>query len=584
MRLPVGTIVAVAIALSSRAHAQPRGKWLEYDVRRQATGVLDRSTRPDAEACRWRCAFWVAGATIGGAAVSKTCQGYSWSVASHQCELYDSEGTVTGDKSFVSGVRNGRTTLSVAYYNVATWKPQWLPDWSVRAPALVRELQKTNIVPDVIMLTELNHYSDGYVQGPHRPYEMLAILHGELLRQLGVSYRIAAAPGVEMDIGPSRLGGLISQGEAVLYNPSRLENHTADGVTVAHGLVQATPEVVRGIGYRVPGDETTSNAAEAGAHLRASVPVCIPELFPPPPGSARDYEGFARAFLDGPEMITPTAPVVDVLRPPCQGPVGPSWSVQYSPEPGHRWRRVGMKVRLALKTDPLHPIELYDVHTTQRERAGLPDVTDQSIKLIPLLINAGPAVEQHMPPIFANDINVSYHDTSYDFLLATMAGWNVEDWGPGAWNMQEVDALKAIDNTVLADFSSDQMGLLVGVSDPALGPPYTDFWKTGRVLYPSVVRRRVWMPEAVDDWRVAPAGADLTKYHGPGEVFTDHASQVFEVESLEAPPQSFVPAVLSRFTIEALQDPKLFESIVTLACAEDPECSAWRCERLGLCK
>lgn len=395
-------------------------------------------------------------------------------------------------------------------------------EWGCRSRKLVEQIKASGLVPDVILLTEVNLYSWGVVQGAREPYQALKLLHDQLSSQLNIEYRIASANGVEMDIGLDRTGGVINQGEAVLYNPRRIVNRTMKGVP------NAPNTFLRGIGHRAPQDETTAYYLEVGAHLRASVPFCT-----------SNFASFADSYLDGPVFMQE-----DMHRTSfCVGrQAGLSWSYQYSTEPGNRWRRIGQKVRLALASDPEHPIEFINAHLTQRERpcpspptpCPFPWVNQETIALVPDLIVAGPIVDQHMAPFLLNDINVSFDDGDFKFLMTMLPGWQVLDWGQSIATIREAQRLGL---TALPDdnqkFHIDTMGVLHGNTDPANGDVYENTWKRGKILYRTRLRSSVWLPIGVENLQDAPGGANLPRFAFKERLFGDHVAHIFQVESIE---------------------------------------------------
>ena len=250
---------------------------------------------------------------------------------------------------------------------------------------------------------------------------MLQLIHAELARVFGIKYRIAYATGVEMEIGKEPLSGWAPQVEGLLYNPERMINLTPNDVTVISPTL-ILPQVVRGIGSPAVNDERTLDYNERGTHLRASVPVCNSK-----------YEAFARAFLDGPEMEMRN-PGAGPFYTNCVGPIGPAWNFQYDPLTG-RWRRIGAFNRMALKTDPDHALEFYNVHLTQNERTGDGiSVIDQTLSSVRQFVSHPKGAARpplHTAPIFANDINVNFDDGGFNFLLRELDDWRVLEWGPG---------------------------------------------------------------------------------------------------------------------------------------------------------
>ena len=388
---------------------------------------------------------------------------------------------------------------------------------------------------------------------------MLQLIHAELARVFGIKYRIAYATGVEMEIGKERLSGWAHQGEALLYNPERMINLTPNDVTVISPTL-SLPHVVRGIGSPAVNDERTLDYNERGTHLRASVPVCNSK-----------YEAFARAFLDGPEMEMRN-PGAGPFYTNCVGPIGPAWNFQYDPLTG-RWRRIGAFNRMALKTDPDHALEFYNVHLTQNERTGDGiSVIDQTLSSVRQFVSHPKGAARpplHTAPIFANDINVNFGDGGFNFLLRELDDWRVLEWGPGLASVQAPNPPQ--------DYI-DTMGVLQANLDPNLGPVYQD----QPVLYPSVMVNSAWLPQGVSDPSIAPKGADLRFYTGPGLVFTDHTSQRFTLKTVEE--QDVLPGFMQEWLRGVdLYDRGFVTTTFVWECAASDQCRDWLCKDLGAC-
>lgn len=338
-----------------------------------------------------------------------------------------------------------------------------------------------------------------------------------------------------------------------------MTNLTPADVTVL-SPTSSFPRVIRGVGSPAPNDDSTLDHDERGTHLRASVPVCN-----------SSHEAFARAFLDGPTMqmrnVGPGPIFTD-----CLGPIGPAWNFQYDPLTG-RWRRVGAFNRLALRTDPDHALEFYNVHITQRERVGAPEVTNQTIALVRQFVGHPKGAARaplHVAPVFANDINVKFGDGSFGLLMQELNDWRVLEWGPGLASLQSPN---------LPGDYIDEIGVLQANLDPSLGPVYQD----QPVLYRSRMVNSAWMPQGVSDPAIAPAGADLSKYRGPGLYFSDHTAHRFTLVSEEEPDDlpTFVLDWLEKAS--SIYDREFVHTFAN-ACATSQECREWRCKVLGDCE
>lgn len=582
-------IILCSSILSLTSVAQkPQGQLTEFGVRRVGPVVIDARPSVSASFCKARCLTTIKGSPDGtGNLFPQTCRSYSWNSVSNRCELFPQPGDAVGNDDYVSGVIDGDPSLTIIYANAATWKVPWMADapnircgeWGCRSKRFVQQIKASGMVPDIIFLTEVNLYSWGIVQGSREPYQALKLLHDELRLQLNIEYRIASANGVEAEIGLDRNGGVINQGEAVLYNPLRIVNKTMKNVPYI------TNSFVRGIGHRVPHDEATSYFMEAGAHLRASVPFCT-----------SSFSNFADQYLDGPLFMQEDIHRTNRCDPSYGRNAGLSWSYQYSSAPGLRWRRIGQKVRLALASDPEHPIEFINAHLTQRERpcpappltCPFPWVNPETIAAVPELVIAGPIVDQHMAPFFLNDINVNFEDSDYGLLLTMLPGWRVLDWAPGIPTIREAQRLGLTSRPENERYSIDTMGVLHGNSDPN----YTDTelyeiaWKRGKILYQTRLVSSVWLPLGIESVQTAPYGTDLTRFPFPERLFGDHAAHIFKVESVEPIDLTLGPILKHSGLVETpwqLWNEDYMRAEVLPWCLKHSDCAQWLCAARADC-
>lgn len=219
--------------------------------------------------------------------------------------------------------------LTVIAANFANATDSRGADWQTRVDRFVSETAVVGLVPDVISITETSGWWQNNTGTAAGDYDVYDRLISDLRRSTGIGYRVAYMVGNE---GTRRDGAgtptaWYFSGDALLYNPSRIENLNVTELA-------ALPQVPHADQH-------------AGPAIRRSLPLCNRTTTLEP----------LEDLIDG---------LVQVDKCARHTPGGPAWALNVQSGNGD-WHVAASLARLGLITQPNGSFDVFTVHPSYGE-------------------------------------------------------------------------------------------------------------------------------------------------------------------------------------------------------------------------